>query len=394
MSRTERPDREEEVERIVRSAGADGAKLDVVGGGALEGYGRAREGARRLSMAGLSGVIFYAPSEMTICAQAGATIDSIEAVAAQRGQMLPFEPMRPNALWGGERAPTVGGMAATNLSGPRRVSAGAVRDSVLGLKLVSGVGQTIRCGGRVMKNVTGLDLTKLNCGANGTLGVLTEITLKLQPKPESETTLIVDGLDEAQAIEAMTAALGSPYGVSGAAWLAAGMGDALSRTALRIEGLAESVTHRAGRLTPRMQAFGETRAIEAAPSQALWRSIRDAEHLAEPRERAVWRVSLAPSDAPYFLLRLGATALAHGFDWGGGLVWLATDETDEAAAKVRGAIPRGKGHATLLRASESFRMRVDVFQPPSDLELRLARGVKASFDPGGVINFGRIYAGV
>jgi glycolate oxidase FAD binding subunit len=394
MSQAERPEREGEVERIVRSACADGAKLDVVGGDALEGYGRAREGARRLSMAALSETVFYAPSEMTICAQAGATLDSIEAVVAQRGQMLPFEPMRPRALFGGDGEPTLGGVVATNLSGPRRVSAGAVRDSVLGLRLVNGLGQTIRCGGRVMKNVTGLDLTKLNCGANGTLGVLTEVTLKLQPKPETETTLIVSGLDPEQAVEAMTAALGSPYGVSGAAWVPAWMGETLSLTALRLEGFAESVTYRAGRLTPLMQAFGETRAIEFGPSQALWRSIRDAEHIAEPRERAIWRVSLAPSEAPGFVLRLGATALARSFDWGGGLVWLATDETEQAASSVRGAIPPGKGHATLMRASHAFRMRVAVFQPPTELELKLARGVKASFDPGAVLNFGRIYAGV
>ena len=394
MSESERPVSGEQVERIVRSACAEGMRLDVVGGDALEGYGRLREGARRIAMTELSGVVFYAPAEMTICAQAGASIDSIEAVIAQRGQMLPFEPMRPHALWGRDGEPTVGGMVATNLSGPRRVSTGAVRDGILGLKLVNGIGQTIRCGGRVMKNVTGLDLTKLNCGANGTLGVLTEVTLKLQPKPETEATLVVSGLDNEQAVEAMTAALGSPYGVSGAAWLGPGMGDPLSRTALRLEGFSESVAYRAGRLAPLMQAFGETRAIEGHESQALWRSIRDVEHLAEPRDRAIWRVNLAPSETPDFLVRLGATALAHSLDWGGGLIWLATKETEAAAATVRAAVPSRKGHATLMRASGAFRQRTDVFQPPSDLELKLARGVKASFDPGAVLNFGRIYPGV
>ncbi len=394
MSEVEQPENNDEVERIVRSACADGVRLDVVGGDALGGYGRVREGARRISMTKLSGVVFYAPAEMTICVQAGASLDSLEAVIGQRGQILPFEPMRPRALWGGDGEPTAGGMVATNLSGPRRVSAGAVRDGVLGLKLVNGLGQTIRCGGRVTKNVTGLDLTKLNCGANGTLGVLTEVTLKLLPKPEAETTLVVSGLDDEQAVAVMTAALGSPYGVSGAAWLGPGMGDPLSRAALRLEGFGESVTYRAGRLVPLMRAYGETRTIEAHKSQALWRSIRDVEHLAEPRDRAVWRVNLAPSEAPGFMVRLREVALAHCFDWGGGLVWLATGETEEAAAAVRTAIPPGRGHATLMRASEAFRRRVAVFQPPTDLELRLARGVKASFDPGAVLNFGRVYPGV
>jgi glycolate oxidase FAD binding subunit len=331
---------------------------------------------------------------MTISARAGATLDEIEAAIAEHSQILPFEPMRPRALWGSNGAPTIGGMVATNLSGPRRVTAGAVRDGVLGLKIVNGIGQTIRCGGRVTKNVTGLDLTKLNCGANGTLGVVTEATLKLLPKPEAETTLVVAGLDGEQAVAAMTAALGSPFGVSGAAWLASGMGEALSRTILRLEGFADSIAYRVARLKTLMQTHGETRTLEGDASHKVWRSVRDAEFLASPRERAAWRVSLAPSEAPRFIGRLGETALAHFFDWGGGLVWLATAETDEAATAVRAALPRGKGHATLMRASEAFRGRIAVFPPPSDLELRLARGIKASFDPGSVLNFGRMYAGL
>ena len=141
----------------------------------------------------MSGIVFYAPAEMTLSAGAGTTIAAIEAAIAEHGQMLPFEPMRPRALWGSGAEPTLGGMVATNLSGPRRPSAGAVRDGVLGLKLVNGLGEPIRCGGRVMKNVTGLDLTKLNCGAHGTLGVLTEATIKLAPRPEAEATLVVRG---------------------------------------------------------------------------------------------------------------------------------------------------------------------------------------------------------
>jgi glycolate oxidase FAD binding subunit len=140
--------------------------------------------------------------------------------------------------------------------------------------------------------------------------------------------------------------------------------------------------------------FGEAREIGGGESSALWRSVRDAVFVAEPRERAVWRVSLAPSQSPAFIGRLGATALAHAYDWGGGLVWVATDPTEAAAANLRQALEPANGHATLMRASEDLRSRVAVFQPPSDLELRLARGVKASFDPGGVLNFGRMYAGV
>jgi glycolate oxidase FAD binding subunit len=388
------PERESEVEQIVRSAAADKAKLDIVGGDTRRGLGRPRAGERRLSSAGLSGIVFYAPEEMTICAKAGAPIETIEAALAERNQILPFEPMRPRALWGANGKPTIGGMAATNLSGPRRLVAGAIRDSVLGLKIVNGLGQTVRCGGRVMKNVTGLDLTKLNCGAHGTLGVVTEATIKVAPKPEVETTLVIPHLDDVRSVAAMTRALGSPYGVSGAAWLAPGMGDDGSRTLLRIEGFEDSVDHRLRQLVATLDEFGQASTLTDEDSTNVWRAIRDADFIAEPRNRVVWRVSLAPSEAASFVARLGDDALARYYDWGGGLVWIATAESETAAASVRRALAPANGHATLMRASEQLRTQAAVFQPPSDLELRLARGVKASFDPGGVLNFGRMYAGM
>ena len=254
MSEALAVEREADVVEAVRAARLEGVKLDIVGGGTRAGLGRPREGRRRLSSAAMSGIVFYAPAEMTLCAKAGTRIEAIEAAIAEHGQMLPFEPMRPRPLWDCGDEPTLGGMVATNLAGPRRPSAGAVRDGVLGLRLVNGLAETIRCGGRVMKNVTGLDLTKLNCGAYGTLGVLTEATIKLAPKPEAEATLVIPELGDTKAIEALTRALGSPFGVSGAAWLASGMGREFSRTLLRLEGFADLVDYRAGRSSPHSSA--------------------------------------------------------------------------------------------------------------------------------------------
>lgn len=388
------PESEREAANLVRASCAAGVKLDIQGGGTRSGFGRRRSAERRLSSAAMTGLVFYEPAEMTICARAGTSLETVEAAIAERRHIFPFEPMHPQALWGAAGEPTIGGMVATNLSGPRRVSAGAVRDGVLGLRLVNGLGEAIGCGGRVMKNVTGLDLTKLNCGAHGTLGFLTEATMKLLPKPEAEQTLAIAHVNEARAIDAMTRALGSPFAVSAAAWLPAGMGADFSRALLRLEGFEDSVSYRAARLTDLLMEYEEIQSLTEAASSALWRAIRDAKFIAEPLSRAVWRVSLAPSEAPAFLGRIAGAASAHYLDWGGALVWLATDDSEAAAAEVRRALAPSRGHMTLMRASEELRSSAAVFQPPSELELRISRGLKASFDPGGVLNFGRMYRGV
>ena len=241
------PSDEAEASAMVAEARGRGETLDIVGGGSRAGLGRPPEGTRHLSSARLDGIVFHEPAEMVLRAKAGTPLAAVEAALEAHGQMLPFEPIDHRALYGGGE-PTIGGLAATNASGPRRVSAGAARDSVIGLRLVNGRGEAIMTGGRVMKNVAGLDLVKLNCGALGTLGFLTEATFKLLPKPESEATIVVRRLDDARAIAAMTAALGSPFGVSGAATLSPGMGREFSRTFLRVEGVAASVDHRAEKL--------------------------------------------------------------------------------------------------------------------------------------------------
>ena len=368
MTEALKPEREADVvEAVLRGAARRRRSSTSSAAARMAGLGRPRAERRAAVERGNVGNCFLcAGRNDALRASAGTTVAAIEAAIAEHGQMLPFEPMRPRALWGSDAEPTLGGMVATNLAGPRRPSVGAVRDGVLGLKLVNGLAQTIRCGGRVMKNVTGLDLTKLNCGAHGTLGVLTEATIKLAPKPEAETTLVMPDLGESKAVEAMTRGLGSPFGVSGAAWLASGMGRAFSRTLLRLEGFAElgRRSRRPARVAGRRLRPGQQGDEEKNP-HALWRSVRDAEFIAEPSDRAVWRVSLAPSRAAAFAVGLGETALAHFFDWGGGLVWVATQASETAASAVRRAAASAKGHATLMRAPDSLRAAVEVFEPPS-----------------------------
>jgi len=387
------PSDEAEACAAVAEARGRGETLDIVGGGSRAELGRPAEGKRRLSSARLDGIVFHEPAEMVLRAKSGTPLAAVEAALEAHNQMLPFEPIDGRALYGGGE-PTVGGLVATNASGPRRVSAGAARDSVIGLRLVNGRGEAIMTGGRVMKNVAGLDLVKLNCGALGTLGLLTEATFKLLPKPESEATIVIRRLDDARAVAAMTAALGSPFGVSGAAMLSPGMGREFSRTFLRIEGFSASVDHRADKLLALLAEFGAERVLKGEDSRRLWRAVRDADFLAEPRECAVWRVGVKPSRAVEFLARLGPRALAHLFDCGGGLVWLSTGPTPADAAALRAALAPSGGHATLVRAPDVLRAAVDVFQPQPPAVMALTRRVKAAFDPDGVFNPGRMYAGV
>lgn len=378
-----------EAAEIVRAANAP---LDIAGGG-TRGFGRPSEGAR-LSSAGLSGVLFHEPAEMTLGARAGTPVREIEDRLAEAGQMLPFEPMDPRPLFGTTGEPTVGGLVASGLSGPRRLSAGAVRDNLLGVEIVNGRGEVLRAGGRVMKNVTGLDLVKITCGALGTLGFITEATFKLLPRPRAEATVVIRRLDDARAVQAMARALGSPFGVSGAATIHAGMGREFPRTLLRVEGFEDSVAYRAERLIALLADFGAKHALNGEDSQRLWQAIRDGAFLAEPRERAVWRASLKPSDAPAALAALGATARDCLMDLGGGLIWFSADPTPEAARQVRAALAGLPGHAELVRADAGLRSQVDVFTPLTPALARMTRGVKQSLDPKGLFNPGRMYASV
>jgi len=260
-------------------------------------------------MAGMNDIVFYEPGEMVFSAQAGAPLDKIEAMLAGRGQMLAFEPMDHRRLYGSTGAPTVDALAACNISGPRRISHGAARDALIGLKLVNGRAEEVKTGGRVMKNVTGLDLVKLSAGAFGTLGVLTEATFKVLPRPETAATLVIRNLDESRAIEALSQALGSPFEVSGAAHLPAGVGGDEARTLLRVENFAPSVDYRIGELR---KLVGGDVVLDADATQALWRDIRDCAFFAAPDPRAIWRVSTAPSRGPDFVrLMQTAGATAH-----------------------------------------------------------------------------------
>jgi glycolate oxidase FAD binding subunit len=391
-----RPQNEDELAEIVREAEARRAMLHVQGGGTRAGLGRPVNNGVMISTAGLSGVTLYEPAEMVISALAGTSLRVVEETLAEKGQMLPFEPMDHRAIYGTSGEPTIGGVVAANVSGPRRVVVGACRDHLIGVRFVNGRGEIIRSGGRVMKNVTGLDLVKLQAGAHGTLGILTEVTFKVLPRPETTATMLYEGLSEADAVAAMSAALGSPFEVSAAAHLPAGMGADRARTLLRFENFAASIDYRFPALAEKLKRFGTAKRIENAESEKLWASIRDCTLLAEPRDTALWRISVKPSYAPELAnaLRSALPEARLFLDWGGGLLWLATPATGDAGAAAIRAALGGKGHATLVRAPDAIRSAAPVFQPEAAPVAALSGRIKASFDPQGLINPGRMHAGL
>ena len=358
---------EAEVAEAIR--GANGP-LRITGGGTR---GMAPDAGDALSVAGLTGIPLYEPGALTLVAKAGTPVAEVEAALAAEGQRLAFEPMDHRGLLDTTGTPTIGGVVAANVSGPRRVAVGAARDVLLGVRFVDGTGMVVKNGGRVMKNVTGYDLSRLMAGSRGTLGVLTEVALKVLPVPEAAATVALHGLSDAEAVAAMALALNSPWEVTGAAHL-----PDEGRTILRLEGFAASVAARAAKLTARL---GRDATVEddAERVAADWRAVRDAAPLHDaPGD--VWRIHVRPTDAPALTARLPGDR--RFLDWGGGLIWAAVpDGTD-----LRAALGPFAGHATLVRASSATRARLGQWPPEPEPVRRLTDGLKARFDPRGILN--------
>ena len=392
---THLPASEEEAASIVVAARAARTPLAICGSGTKADIGRPFQSAATLSARALTGITLYEPAELVIAARAGTPLAEIEQALAEKGQRLPFEPADYRALLDSTGEPTIGAVAAANISGPRRIMAGAARDSLIGVRFVNGRGEIVKNGGRVMKNVTGLDLVKLMAGSWGTLGFLTEVTFKVLPTPETSATLLYSGLDDHRAIEALSEALGSPFEVTGAAHIPVGEGYQTAQTLVRIEGFATSVRYRIRELTRVLEDFGSPAIIEGHAGEPLWRGLRDAAPLTTLPDTAIWRISCAPSRGAEIAAAIrGATPGRHFFDWGGGLIWIATEAGAGAADVVRNATRTHGGHATLIRAPIELRAATEVFEPLSERLMRISRDIKASFDPDGIFNPGRMYAGV
>ncbi|MCK7610648.1 glycolate oxidase subunit GlcE [Roseibium sediminicola] len=396
MDATLKPRSAEDVEEAVRWAAAETQPLEILGQGSKRALGRPIQAAHVLDLSGLAGIESYEPAELVLTVKAGTPIAEVEKLVDDNGQELSFEPMDYGPLFG--KAPgrgTIGGVLAVNLSGPRRIKAGAARDHVLGMEAVSGRGELFKSGGKVVKNVTGYDLPRTLCGSYGTLAVATSVTLKVNPKPETSVTFVLNGLDDQDGIQALCEAMGSSAEVSGAAHLP-GWGDSdKSRTVLRLEGFKSSVDYRMKSLADRLGAYGTSHQLDRDESQKLWTGIKNLEDFAA-RNTPVWRISVAPTAGPQLVARLKtAFELDALYDWSGGLVWLSCTDGDIHQAKVRNAVEAvGGGHATLVRADPSVRSEAAVFQPQPSPLAALSRRLKEQFDPKGVLNPGRMVTGL
>jgi glycolate oxidase FAD binding subunit len=406
MSETFRPGDADQVCETVAWAAAEERPLEIRGAGSKRNLGRPMDNCSVLDLSALSGLTYYEPAELVLAAKAGTPLSVIETELSENGQRLAFEPADYGRILGNAAGQaTIGGLVACNLSGPRRIQVGAARDHCLGVSGVSGRGEAFKSGGRVVKNVTGYDLSKLMTGSYGTLAALTEVTFKVLPVPEKTRTVLVFGHGDAEGIATLGQALSSALEPSGLAYLPAVAASrstvgyvseiGTSVTAIRVEGPASSVEARCRSLRSLFGGSDKTEELHGHNSGTLWREIADVTLLGSSGGD-LWRLSVPPSAASGVVsavkAELSPSCSAEVlFDWAGGLIWLdVTGAEDAAHEAVRGALHDSGGHATLIRAPGDVRRTVPVFQPPEPGLASLNARVKQGFDPRGILNPGRM----
>jgi glycolate oxidase FAD binding subunit len=364
-----KPMNENELAQAIKSTDKP---LRIVGGGTRQALGNRVDGGVELSTAGLTGITLLEPAALTLVVRAGTPLRDVTAALDAENLQLPFEPMDHRGLLESSGDTTIGGVAACNISGPRRIQAGACRDSMIGVRLVDGAGNIVKNGGRVMKNVTGYDLVKLMGGSMGTLGVISELSFKVQPKPERQATIKIHGLNDVDGVRVLSRALGSPNDVTGAAFLD---GTAF----VRIEGLPKSVAYRTDALKA---VFNEYDVSVTDDDLHTWRGIGKADAIAGG-DGSIWRVSVKPTDGPNLVqgLRDAGIAVNAQYDWGGGLVYLSVPDDVNLREYMNGI----SGHASVLRGNGGGAMRAT---SQNKLTAQIDKQMRARFDPRGILNTG------
>ena len=400
------PDTVEELAYLVAEAADTRTPLEVMGRGTKREVGRPVQYGAVLSTESLTGIQLYEPSELVLVALAGTPVAQIEQALVEHDQEFPFEPIDLGPVLGFDRGQgTIGGVVATNFSGSRRILSGSARDHVLGVQAVNGSGETIRAGGRVMKNVTGYDLGRALAGSWGTLAVITEVAIKVLPAQREVRTVLSFGLADPNGIEALCLAMGTPFEVSGTVHMHAELAERLSDqeianagasvTAIRVENFPASARYRSSRLKQMLQAYAPALELDTLRSRAFWDEIRTLK-MFQKSDRPLWRISTVPSTAAKLVHNLARKIDVRVlYDWSGGLIWLETPPiSDAGAVEIRRNLAEIGGHATLIRAEAPARAAIDVFQPLDKPVMALTASLKRAFDPVGILNPGRMYPGI
>lgn len=379
-----RPADAQELCAAVTDAADKGDRLRIEGGGSKNAIGAPVGDCTTLSMRAFSGIVDYDPPELVLTAKAATPMAEIERALAEKRQMLAFEPFDLGPILGEQAGQsTIGGVIGAGLSGSQRLTHGAVRDHLLGFTAVSGRGELFTAGGKVVKNVTGYDLSKLMCGSWGRLAALTEVTVKVLPRPAVTVTMVARGLDPRSAWAAFAGLLGSHIEIAAAAYAPAGLLDEKSLAAIRLQGFPPSVDARCA-MAGAMPDIGGFETVREGEGAAFWQAMRDLSPLSG--DAPLWRIVLPAREAPAFTAALPEGAGRWMMDWAGGLIWLTGEVEPD---RLRALAARHAGHAMLLRAPASVRAETSTLHPQPAAIAALEDRVRRAFDTKSVFETGR-----
>ncbi|WP_340316427.1 FAD-binding protein [Rhizorhabdus argentea] len=378
-----RPTTIDELAGLFSEAAAGGRKVELRGGGSKSSLGAARD-ADVIDMRSFSGIVDYDPPELVLTVGAGTPLAEVERLVESENQMLAFDPFDHGPLLGGPSGQaTIGGVIAAGVGGSGRLTGGGARDHLLGFTAVSGRGERFVGGGKVVKNVTGYDLPKLVAGSWGRLAALTEITLKVLPRPPVVVTMAIAGLDHRAAQGAMACAMGSSAEIGAAAHLPVGPG-VTALTLFRVQGFAPSVEARCTALPDVLRDHGRLFALPEEEAAVCWTAIREVRPLRDAP--LLWKINVPPSSGPALVDHFAPLGANWLFDWAGGLVWLGFDGDPGLVRQVAEA---AGGHAMLIRAPDAMRNALPLQHPRTPGVAALEARVRRAFDPAGIFETGR-----
>ena len=406
------PEKEKDVEEIIKKFYKSNTPIEVIGTGSKRKIGKPIQCAKTISLSRLEGIVKYLPEELYITVKAGTKITEIENQLKKNNQQLAFEPIDFGYLFlGKSNSGTAAGQVACNIAGPRRFKVGSARDHILGFRGVNGRGEIIKSGGTVVKNVTGYDLSKLISNSYGTLVVLTEITLKVLPKPEASKTLVIHNLDINLANEYLAKAISSENDISGASFLPIepscnqcemniektfklnDLKHEGSITAIRIEGSKNSIKERTENLKKEIKVLDENISeLDTLQSEIFWKKITNLEFFSGTKNN-IFRIVIPPSESVQLLYQLPKN-FKYFLDWGGALIWVeACDINEQLFNSIRKKVIKHKGYVTMIKNSEYLPFVEDVFTIDIS-KFNISQSIKKSFDPKRILNPGKMYTGI